>query len=653
MLKNKGIAFKLVLFFTLSGVCIFTLIFGYNYYVSRRAIEKGIGENSQNLILASKNKIEAVLAAAQKIPENISYFLENSSYNEKELYQLLYTVVEKNPEIYGAAIAFEPYAFKKDAEFFAPCFFKENGAINFKHLDKAYNYFLSDWYQIPKELQLPEWTEPYFGEGGNILMCSYGVPFYKKTGDKRQLAGVIVIDISIESLRSIVSSIKILKTGYGFLISKNGTYITHPMKEIIMNETIFSIAEARKKKSLREIGRSMIKGESSLTPFMVDSILTGKKCWMTYVPIISNGWSLAILFPQDELMEDIARLNRMVIFLGITGILLLAIAVVYIARSITKPLRAMAQATQGIGAGNLDIDLPAVTSGDEVGKLTEAFGYMKASLKAYIEQLTEATALKERMESELKVAHDIQMSILPKMFPAFPDRTEFDIYAIIKPAKEVGGDFYDFFQIDHEHLCFVIADVSGKGIPASLFMAVTKTLIKAKAAVGLTPDRIITRVNEELCVGNDANMFVTIFCAILDVRTGEVEYTNGGHNPPLVIRKSGEVSVLKSTGGIVVGVIDDARYTADILTLEPGDSIYLYTDGVNEAMNENGELFSDKRLEQEIIKLKEKSIKEIIDGIMGEIEIFVQGTPQSDDITMMVIQYRGNTKEEQEDIDRG
>jgi len=645
MLENKGIAFKLVLLFTLSSICIFTLIFGYNYYISRQVIEREIGKSSKNLILASTNKIEAVFAAAQKIPENISYFLENSSYNEEELYRLLYTVVEKNPEIYGAAIAFEPYAFKKDVEYFAPYFFKENDNINFKHLDKNYNYFLWDWYQIPKELQRPEWTEPYFGAGGNILMCSYGVPFYKKTGGKRQLAGVIVIDISVESLRSIVSSIKILKTGYGFLLSKNGTYVTHPIKELIMNETIFSIAEARNKKSLREIGRRMIKGESNLVPFAANSVLTGKECWMIHIPIISNGWSLAILFPKNELVEDIVKLNKIVIFLGITGIFLIAIAIIYIARSITKPLRAMARATEGIGAGNLDIELPVAKSGDEVGKLTEAFGYMKTSLKTYIEQLTETTVLKERMESELKVAHNIQMNILPKKFPEFPERTGFDIYAIIQPAKEVGGDFYDFFQTDHDHLCFVIADVSGKGIPAALFMAVTKTLIKSKAALGLTTDKIISRVNEELCVENDANMFVTIFCGILDIRTGEIEYTNGGHNPPLIIRKNGEVSVLKSAGGIIVGVIEGAAYEAEKMALEPGDIIYLYTDGVNEAMNESDELFSDRRLEQEIKRLRGKTIREIIEGMMGEIETFVQNAPQSDDITMMAIQYKGTIKE--------
>ncbi len=645
MLKNKGIAFKLVLLFTLSSICVFAVIFGYNYYVSRQTIEKGIGENSKHLILTSTNKIEAVLAATQKIPENISYFLENSSYDETELLQLLHMVVEKNPEIYGAAIAFEPYAFKKGAEFFAPYFYKEYGFISFKHLDRHYNYFLWDWYQIPKELQHPEWTEPYFGPGGGILMCSYGVPFYKKINGNRQFAGVVVVDISIEALREIVSSIKILKTGYGFLISKNGTFVTHPMKELIMNETIFSIAESRNDNNLREVGRNMIRGRSSLTPFKIKSILTGKDCWMTYVPIVSNGWSLAILFPQDELMEGVTKLNKVVIILGLTGILLLALAVVYIARSITGPLRAMARATEGIGAGNLDIELPAIESGDEVGKLTEAFQFMKASLKEYIEQLTETTASKERMESELKIAHDIQMSILPKMFPPFPDRTEFDIYATIQPAKEVGGDFYDFFQVDRDHLCFAIADVSGKGIPASLFMAVTKTLIKSKAASGTTPDRIISQVNEELCIGNDSNMFVTIFCGILDVRTGEIAYTNAGHNPPFIIRKGDGVSVLKSTGGVLVGVIEGALYTTDKHILGPGDSIYLYTDGVNEAMNEKGELFSDKRLEECLVRLSNGSIREIITGVKHELELFAQDAPQSDDITMMILQYAGNRKE--------
>ncbi len=642
MLRNKGIAFKLVLFFTLSSACIFTAIFTYNYFVSRQMIAKGIEENAGNLIMTTTNKIGALLSATQKVPENIAYFLENSTNDEQELFQVLYAIVEKNPEIYGAAIAFEPYMFRKDRKFFAPYFYKAYGAINFKYLDEHYNYFLWDWYQIPKEIERPEWAEPYFGEGGGILMSSYSVPFYKKVDNKRQIAGVIVVDISLENLRNIVSSIKILQSGYGFLISKNGTFVTHPLKEFIMNETIFTVAEAREDPQLRDVGRKMIKGEHGVAPMWVKSAVTGKSCWMAYMPITSSGWSLGVLFPQDELMADITSLNQIVLFLGITGLILLAVAVVFIARSITRPLRHMAKATEHIGAGNFDIELPPVKTGDEVGRLSEAFSFMRESLKEYIGELTEATVSRERMESELKIAHDIQMGILPKKFPPYPERTEFDIYATIKPAREIGGDFYDFFFVDDEHLCFVIADVSGKGIPAALFMALTKTLLKAKATMGLATDKIISRVNEDLCIGNDMSMFVTVFCGILNVKTGEVQYTNGGHNPPLLIKGSGDVAYLEKSGELLVGAMEEAQYTARTITFGPGDSLFLYTDGVTEAMNERNELFSEERLQKELSECQDKNVDHMVSEVMQKIEGFTGSAPQSDDITMMMITYKGS-----------
>jgi len=642
MIKNKGIAFKLVVFFVLSSSFIFAAIFSYNYFVSRQLIVKAINENSQHIIMAATNKIEALLSATQKVPENIAYFLENSNNDEKELLQVLCAVVEKNPEIYGAAIAFEPYTFKKNAEYFAPYIYKTPESINFKFLDRYYNYFLQEWYQIPRELNRPQWIEPYFGEGGGIIMSSYAVPFYKKIDNKRQFAGVVVVDISLEKLTEIVSSIKILQSGYGFLISKNGTFVTHPLKEFIMNETIFTIAEAREDMKLREVGRKMINGESGVAPMQVKSAVTGKSCWMLYVPIETSGWSLGVLFPHDEIMKGIISLSKIVLFLGILGLFLLAIAVVFISRSITKPLRHLSKATEHIGSGNLDIELPLVKTGDEVGKLTEAFIFMRESLKKYISELTEVTRQRERMESELKIAHDIQMGILPKKFPPYPERKEFEIYATIKPAREIGGDFYDFFFTDNEKLCFVIADVSGKGIPAALFMALTKTLIKAKATAGLSPDKIISKANEDLCIGNDMNMFVTVFCGILNVKTGKVSYTNGGHNPPLLIRKNGEVTFLEKTNELLVGAIENALYTTREITLGSGDALFLYTDGVTEAMNEMGELFSEKRLKKVLQQLKDKSNEEVVTSIMRAIEAFTGNTPQSDDITIMMITYKGD-----------
>lgn len=246
MLKNRGIAFKLIVLITLSSALVFLIILSYNYYASRQMIEKNVKENAKNLALSTANRIETILRSVQKVTENMACYLENSSYNKKELLQFLKITVENNPEIYGSTIAFEHYSFDNNLPAFAPYFYKENGKIRLKNLQDVFkhNYFISDWYQIPKELDRPVWSEPYFDEGaGNIMMATYSVPFHKDVKGNRQFTGIVTADVSLEWLREMILSIKILKTGYAFLISKNGTIITHYNKELIMNETIFSVAE--------------------------------------------------------------------------------------------------------------------------------------------------------------------------------------------------------------------------------------------------------------------------------------------------------------------------------------------------------------------------------------------------------------------------
>ncbi len=641
VLKNRGIAFKLILLCTMSSALIFLVIFGYHYSFSRRMIEKNIEDQARTLVLATVNRIEKILLAVEKVPQNLSYFLENGSYDRRELLEFLHTVVEKNPEIYGAAVAFEPHAFDRETAHFAPYFYRGNEKIEFADLGKrSYKYIYWDWYQIPKELNRPQWTEPYFDEGGgNAVMATYAVPFYGKAGGKKKLRGVVTADVSLAWLQEAVSSIKVLQTGYGFLISRNGTLVTHPLKELIMNETIFGVAEARGDTHLREVGRRMIRGESGFLPFR--TLSPEKQYWIYYTPLPSNGWSLAVLFPQDELTADIDRLSRIVIVLGGVGLLLLSLAVTWIARSITRPLRAMAGATEAIATGNLDIELPALRSKDEVGRLADSFDHMKTSLKQYIKELTTTTAAKERIESELKVAHDIQMSLLPKIFPPFPHRQEFNIYALIRPAREVGGDFYDFFFIDDEHLCFVLGDVSGKGVPAALFMAVTKTLVKVASSQGIAPGEVLTTVNRELSQGNDSCMFVTIFCGLLNTTTGEIFYANGGHNDPFILRRGNEAFPLEGNRGLVVGAMENAVYETGQTRLQPGESIFLYTDGVTEAVNAKGELFSDERLRTKITFLQGDPPEEVIAGVAEEVAQFSQNMPQADDITMMMIRFRG------------
>lgn len=640
MLKNRGLAFRLTLLILACISLIFAGIFAYNYSYSRHVIVRNIESSALNLAHATVNRMDAVLASVEKVPLNLAFTMETTSLMEGQLIDLLKKVVSENVDVYGSAVAFAPFQYNRNIEHFAPyVHISESNAVEFTYI--PYDYFYWDWFQVPKELGSPDWSEPYYDEGaGNIIMSTYSVPFYRTMAGQRVFMGVVTADISLSWLQHIVSSIQIAETGYGFLISKNGTYITHPIERQIMNETIFSIADGRDDPYLREVGRSMIRGESGFLPI---KDIYGRESWLAYAPLPSNGWSLGVIFPRDELLQDITDLNRTVLALSFLGFVFLLIVIVFISRSITRPLRSLSEAAQEIATGNLHAPLPSISGGDEVARLAASFDNMKTSLRKYIQDLTETTAAKERIESELKIAHDIQMGILPKIFPPFPDRREIDIYATLVSAKEVGGDLYDFFFMDENHLCFTVGDVSGKGVPASLFMAVTNTLIKSKATKGLSPDTVLSRVNEDLAMDNPSMMFVTLFLGILDIRTGEISYSNGGHNPPYVIRAGGGLEVLDMTGDVALGVVEEFVFHPKTVTLEEGDSLFLYTDGVTEAMNRNDELFGDDRLVGELEKLRDEPIEDLIKGVMQSVRDFSEGVPQTDDITMLRLIYKGQS----------
>ncbi len=307
-------------------------------------------------------------------------------------------------------------------------------------------------------------------------------------------------------------------------------------------------------------------------------------------------------------------------------------------RRMAKTQLARVKVAEAIASGNLDVPVELASDKDALGK---ALRTMAQDLKSYIKTIKETTAAKERIESELRIAREIQMGILPKIFPPFPERDEIEIYAILEPAKEVGGDFYDFFFIDDDHLCFAVGDVSGKGVPAALFMAVSKTLVKMKATRGLTSDQVLSTVNQDLSLENPSLMFVTILLGILNIRSGEFEYSNGGHPPPFILRTDGEVMELELPEGLPLGVMEDYDYQSKKTVLEKGETIFLYTDGVTEAMNPEEELFSDERLEQTLARLRERDIAEIVHGVQSEIETFSTGTTQSDDITMLTLRFHG------------
>lgn len=639
---KNSIVTKLILIITIFSVAIFAMSLGYNYHQSRVILQNELESNARNLAMSLVHRVETQLMAVTKVTEGLARSLETSQPTRQELLSLIRATVEDNPEIYGSFVAYEPYAFSAELRLYAPYFYREKGKIVYEGLENSYidfPYPYWDWYQIPRELGKLEWSEPYFDEGaGNIVMSTCSLPFYHEINGKKHLQGIVGADISLDALTELISSVKILRTGYAALLSRNGMILAHPMKEAIMNETFFSIAEARNDPFLRELGRKMVRGESGFVNY---KSLVGFKSWMYYTPIPSTGWTLAVLFPEAELMENVRKLSMAMAGIGFVGILLLMTAVVFIAKAIIKPLGILAAATDEIASGNFEVALPAVQSNDEIGALTRDFQSMQASLKEFIRNLTETTAAKERIQSELKVATDIQASLLPRIFPPFPEHPEFEIYASMVPAKEVGGDFYDFFFIDEKNLCFLIADVSDKGVPAALYMMVAKTLLKTEGQRLGEPAKILFSVNNILASDNASCMFTTVFCAILDISTGEVRFANAGHNPPLIFDSHG-IRYLAPKSGLMLGALPETAFVTERLILEQGAILFLYTDGVTEAKSPEDALYGEVRLLKALQAAPRENLIDLVHSIRTEVAHHANGAPQSDDITMLALKMTMN-----------
>ncbi|MDD4869923.1 MAG: PP2C family protein-serine/threonine phosphatase [Kiritimatiellae bacterium] len=334
------------------------------------------------------------------------------------------------------------------------------------------------------------------------------------------------------------------------------------------------------------------------------------------------------------------------ISIGLLSFLAVFLISILLSNRITRPIIQLAQQADQLGANNfvadekcaIDLSKMAERRNDEVGHLALAFARMLKKLAEYIEDLRTTTAAKQKIESELNIARNIQMSFIPKTFPAFPERKEFDLYATLEPAREVGGDLYNFCMADDRHLYFGVGDVSDKGVPAALFMAVTQTMMKAVAQIkDITSSEILTAVNKELCQQNDALMFVTMFCAIYEIQTGELTFSNAGHNPPVIVRANGSTEWLKLPPGLVLGVDAVTTYQMARVNLAPGDMIIAYTDGVTEAMSPDRELYSEARLARVAAECSGKSPKETVEYMTKSVKDHAGTAPQSDDITIMAV----------------
>lgn len=368
-------------------------------------------------------------------------------------------------------------------------------------------------------------------------------------------------------------------------------------------------------------------------------------------PVVIDGQTAALAVvevPMTTLRSDTNRfIFRIVLAAVIATAVLLFLGMAYMAKRMVTPIRLVATEAKKFVADNNVISekLPLIKTRDEIQVLSESLLQMEIDINDYIENLTKATAEKERIGAELNVATQIQADMLPSIFPAFPDRREIDIFATMNPAKEVGGDFYDFFMVDDSHLAIVVADVSGKGVPAALFMVIGKTLIKDHTTPGRDLGEVFTEVNDLLCESNNEGLFITAFEGVLDLVTGEFRFVNAGHEIPFICKKDGVYEPYKIRAGFVLAGMEGMRYKCGSMQLEPGDRIFQYTDGVTEATNKANELYGMERLQKVLCKNASLIPSELLPKVKEDIDEFVGDAPQFDDITMLCLEYKAKMAE--------
>ena len=375
-------------------------------------------------------------------------------------------------------------------------------------------------------------------------------------------------------------------------------------------------------------------------------------------PVLHQDGTMAGYVMADVSMNDVMNTRKtflitLAALLSSLTIGFIILVLVLMRRQVIRPIDQLTQATgafmqsneKEMAEGTAIVNVPDIRTGDEVELLARSFRKLEEDMISYLRNFITVTAEKERIGAELNVAAQIQADMLPRIFPAFPERAEFDIFASMTPAKEVGGDFYDFFLVDDDHLALIIADVSGKGVPAALFMVIAKTLLKNAAQMGLSPKLILEKVNNQLCENNEAAMFVTVWLGIYEISTGRLTAANAGHEYPALRRKDGAFELVKDRHGFVLAGMEDARYREYELTIEPGDTLFVYTDGVAEATNGDGVLYGTERMLQALNHLSSGAPAQLLEEVKLDIDRFVGDAPQFDDITMLSIQRKNGLGE--------
>ena len=577
---------------------------------------------------------------------NIADELSRHVTSPEDVITTLTNEIAVNDNLTGCGLGFVPDYFPEKGRWFEPYGSCADGVATVRDIGSAsHDYHVADWFTSGLSSSEGVWTKPYLDQdGAGTLLSTYSLRIVDAEG---RTAGIFGADLSLVWLGDLLQEIDARENEsrllpmlagnksqgiYSFILGSGGEYIVHPDRDRFRRgDTYFDFEYAGDPEKYRLLGESMCAGMTGVEIVP----MRGRKYEVFYAPLSSSGWSMGIVVPLKSLLEPAFAFGFAILVLILFGLMIVALICHEAIRKFTRPLVSLAESATEVARGKFDVPLPEIKTEDEIRLLRDSLDNMQRSLSQYIDELTETTAQKASMESELDVAKEIQMSMVPMTWPAFPDRDDIDMFGELTPARAVGGDLYDFCLRDGR-LYFCVGDVSGKGVPASLVMVVISSMFRTLLTSVDAPDRLMSIINTSMSARNENQMFVTLFVGELDLETGVLRYCNAGHNAPVIL-KNGVSRFLEADANVPVGIVSDWQYSLQTTKLPVGDVLFLYTDGLSEAAREDGSFFGDERILSSLAGHQDGSSQSLVHHMANAVRSFVGEAEQSDDLTMLAI----------------
>jgi len=635
---NKSIAYRLSIYVSLSVIAVFiafvSIYFLFNVKIIKENIETKAVRISDEVISNVRSYVVTTTEITENIADQIGFYSQRDA-----VYEFIGSLVKKYPYLNAIHIHLDPKVEAKNHDFLC---FEDADSLVFMSQNGPITTCLSTNanYQQLLNAGKSNWSEPMLCERNNTIVVSYYTPIYSKVEDSRsEIIGEVVCDLSLLQLSESINKLKVGDNGFAFLVSKNGTYITHPIKEWIL------------KRNIADLSTKVFKSDSTYWDDLLNSDEPGfeianpeirnyEKSWIYHRKIKETGWILIQAIPYKEMFEPLFLPILKMLFFSVLGILIIYILITYITNRQIQPLSELTSQLKRLSSLSGE-SFAGEDTMNEIQHVSQSLNLLKSWYERNKIKVSREEKLNKLKDNDIYQAAEIQQSLIKFDYPAFPNNPELDLYTSYKPARVVSGDLFDYFFQDEKHLIISIGDVSGKGVPAAFFMSVAQTVIKSVAVdTNFTnSSSLVERVNEELYSNNVHQFFLTLFLGILNIETGKLSYCNAAHTASFVLKANGNLDMLSETHGLPLGLYRGKGYQHGNYTVQKGDSLILYTDGVTELRDENGEQYGISRLQQNLKSLKGLNPKEMVTRIEKSLQQFMGESTQNDDICILVLRY--------------